>query len=263
MAHRYLASWCTLRRQTAGSVTASATTGRWHDRARHRRTAGAVPCGASVPPRCAAPAAGSGQNRLPGSLRAHWPARRGRARWPSPRSAPPRCWTAGRTMTARSACWPSAAETIGGPGADVAWPWPAPRLSYANARSPRRSSWQARRLVMTNCCAAGCGLLEWLLAGETCDGHLSWSRPAAGARASRGPASTSSRSRRPRSPTPAPGRRASPATRAGWRGGHGVAWFLGDNDAGVPLLDPETGGGCDGLTATGRTATRAPSRRSR
>ncbi len=31
-----------------------------------------------------------------------------------------------------------------------------------------------------------------------------------------------------------------------------VAWFLGDNDAKVPLLDEETGGGCDGLTATGR-----------
>jgi len=31
-----------------------------------------------------------------------------------------------------------------------------------------------------------------------------------------------------------------------------VAWFLGDNDARVPLLDEQTGGGCDGLTATGR-----------
>jgi len=31
-----------------------------------------------------------------------------------------------------------------------------------------------------------------------------------------------------------------------------VAWFLGDNDTGVALLDQQTGGGCDGLTRTGR-----------
>ena len=32
-----------------------------------------------------------------------------------------------------------------------------------------------------------------------------------------------------------------------------VAWFLGDNDARVPLLDERTGGGCDGLSRTGRS----------
>ena len=31
-------------------------------------------------------------------------------------------------------------------------------------------------------------------------------------------------------------------------------WFLGTNDTGVPLLDEETGGGCDGLTRDGRNA---------
>ena len=31
-----------------------------------------------------------------------------------------------------------------------------------------------------------------------------------------------------------------------------VAWFLGDNDAKVALLDEQTGGGCDGLTPAGR-----------
>ena len=29
-------------------------------------------------------------------------------------------------------------------------------------------------------------------------------------------------------------------------------WFLGANDTGVELLDPETGGGCDGLQRAGR-----------
>ncbi len=32
-----------------------------------------------------------------------------------------------------------------------------------------------------------------------------------------------------------------------------VAWFLGDNDARVPLLDEQTGGECDGLGPTGRS----------
>jgi hypothetical protein len=33
-----------------------------------------------------------------------------------------------------------------------------------------------------------------------------------------------------------------------------VGWFLGDNDTGTELYDPATGGGFDGLTATGRNA---------
>jgi hypothetical protein len=32
-----------------------------------------------------------------------------------------------------------------------------------------------------------------------------------------------------------------------------VAWFLGDNDAGIPLLDEQTGGGCDSLGPAGRS----------
>ena len=31
-----------------------------------------------------------------------------------------------------------------------------------------------------------------------------------------------------------------------------VGWFLGDNDSGVPMHDPGTGGGYDGLTTTER-----------
>jgi hypothetical protein len=32
-----------------------------------------------------------------------------------------------------------------------------------------------------------------------------------------------------------------------------VAWFLGDNDTKIPLLDERTGGGCDGLSRTSRS----------
>ena len=39
----------------------------------------------------------------------------------------------------------------------------------------------------------------------------------------------------------------------GWRPGLELAggWFLGDNDAGAAMSDPRTGGGYDGLQATG------------
>lgn len=40
----------------------------------------------------------------------------------------------------------------------------------------------------------------------------------------------------------------------GWLSGAGmcVAWFLGDNDAKIPMLNVHTGGGHDGLGPTGR-----------
>ncbi len=40
-----------------------------------------------------------------------------------------------------------------------------------------------------------------------------------------------------------------------WLGGAqlAVAWFLGDNDAKIPLLDDKTGGGCDGLSRNSRS----------
>jgi hypothetical protein len=38
-----------------------------------------------------------------------------------------------------------------------------------------------------------------------------------------------------------------------WREGVRLAadWFVGDNDARIPMCDPATGGGFDGLTAAG------------
>ena len=68
-----------------------------------------------------------------------------------------------------------------------------------------------------------------------------------------GPRSTSSRSRWPRWPTPARGPSLSPGD-ARWAEGVelAAAWFLGANDAGTPLLDPDSGGGCDGLERDGR-----------
>jgi hypothetical protein len=147
----------------------------------------------------------------------------------------------------------AAVTVIGEPPADPAWPWPAPRLSYANAAIAEAVIVAGWRLGRDPLVRQGLGMLEWLLAGETRDGHLSvvpvggWG---------------------PGEPRPAFDQqpievaaladacvRAAAVTGDGsWLAGlHlSVAWFLGDNDAQIPLLDERTGGGCDGLGRTSR-----------
>ncbi len=56
--------------------------------------------------------------------------------------------------------------------AEPAWPWPAPRLSYANAIAEAIivAGWKlGRDRVLRN----GLRMLRWLLTGETRDGYLS------------------------------------------------------------------------------------------
>ncbi|HEY5358600.1 MAG TPA: glycosyltransferase [Streptosporangiaceae bacterium] len=147
----------------------------------------------------------------------------------------------------------AAVTVIGEPPADPAWPWPAPRLSYANAAIAEAVIVAGWRLGREPLVRQGLGMLEWLLAGETRNGHLSvvpvggWG---------------------PGEPRPAFDQqpievaaladacvRATAVTGDGsWLAGlHlSVAWFLGDNDARIPLLDERTGGGCDGLGPTSR-----------
>ncbi len=147
----------------------------------------------------------------------------------------------------------SAAETIGGPAMDAAWPWPEPRLSYANGAVAEAVIVAGEKLGEDKVLRGGLRMLEWLLAGEIRNGRLSvvpvggWG---------------------PGEPRPAFDQQpieaaalADACTRAAavtgdtsWLAGVEmcVAWFLGDNDTGVPLLDEQTGGGCDGLTASGR-----------
>lgn len=134
-----------------------------------------------------------------------------------------------------------------------AWPWPEPRLAYANAAWAEAliaAGWGLRddRLV-----ADGIRLLEWLLATESSGDRLSLT-PAGGW----GPGE------------PRPGFDQQPieaatladaCARAFDLTGDGrfavgveraVSWFLGENDAHVSMFDPETGGGYDGLERGGR-----------
>ena len=136
---------------------------------------------------------------------------------------------------------------------DRAWPWPEPRLRYANATLPEVLIAAGSLLGEPAWLADGLRLLDWLLEVETAGDHLSMT-PVAGWT----------------SGEPRPGfdqqpievatladacARAYAVTGADrWRDGLQlcVSWFLGANDVGISLLDDISGGGCDGLHPGGR-----------
>ena len=128
--------------------------------------------------------------------------------------------------------------------ATAGWPWPEHRLTYANATLPEAMIAAGSALDRPALMEHGLELLEWLLDRESQRGHLSVT-PVGGS----GPDdevrdSTNSPLRSPlslmRVPAPAP----STATDDGRTGSTAAAnWFLGDNDSGVLMWDPEDGGG--------------------
>lgn len=145
-----------------------------------------------------------------------------------------------------------AAEVIGARSTDAAWPWPEPRLTYANAVLPDALLAAGIALGSASLVDDGLSLLDWLLERETNDGHLSVT-----------PVGGSGRDE------PAHGFDQQPievATMAdacarasrltSWpRFNEGLrmaaAWFDGDNDAHTVMWDPATLGGYDGLEAHG------------
>ena len=147
----------------------------------------------------------------------------------------------------------AAAAMIGRPSPEPDWPWPEPRLRYANAALPEVLLAVGEVLGLPALVADGALLLDWLLAVQTRDGHLSVV-PAGG----RGPADSP------------PGFDQQPIEVAAladacatayevsheprWLPGIelAVSWFLGNNDTGTTLYDATSGGGCDGLQPVGR-----------
>ncbi len=138
------------------------------------------------------------------------------------------------------------------PGGDPNWPWPEPRLTYANAVLPEAMIVAGVALEDATLQQRGLDLLAWLLDHETVGGHLS-PTPVGGS----GPGD------------PRPGFDQQPieiATIADacaracgvdpspiWPDGlrTAAAWFEGANDVGLRMWDPHTGGGFDGLHANG------------
>ena len=101
-------------------------------------------------------------------------ARRGRGRWPSPRSARPRCSPSTRPRPAPAAAGRRRRRRSAPTGADAAWPWPEARLTYANAALPEAllaAGHLARASRRWSTTASRC--CGWLLDRETVDGHLS------------------------------------------------------------------------------------------
>jgi hypothetical protein len=147
----------------------------------------------------------------------------------------------------------AAAVAVGRPAVDKAWPWPEPRLSYANAVLPEALLAAGSVLSSPSLVADGLRLLGWLLDEQTRDGHLSVVPVGGRGRGEVGPgfdqqpievaalADACARAHRI-------------AGRQRWADGSelAAAWFLGDNDSGTSMHDPAGGGGFDGLERDGR-----------
>jgi hypothetical protein len=142
--------------------------------------------------------------------------------------------------------------TIGPLSTDTDWPWPEPRLSYANAALPETLIAAGQILDRPDVLDNGLTLLRWLIDRETVDDHLS-PTPVDGA--DRGVA-TRQFDQQPIEVAALADACARAYAATGdddWRRGVdlGVDWFAGKNDLGAMMWDPETNGGYDGLTATG------------
>lgn len=146
-----------------------------------------------------------------------------------------------------------AVGVIGELPASAAWPWPLPRLSYANAVIAEAVIVAGWKLASEPVLRDGLRMLEWLLAGETRDGHLSVV-PAGGWSQGEQRPGFDQRPIEVAALADACTRAATVTGDTGWLDGVArcVAWFLGDNDARVPMLDERTGGCSDGLGRTSR-----------
>lgn len=146
-----------------------------------------------------------------------------------------------------------AAGHIGRPSYDEVWPWPQPRLTYANAVLPEVLLAAGAALDLPLVTADGLMLLGWLLDVQTRDGHLSVV-PVGG----RGPSdAVGGFDQQPievAAVADACARAFAVTDDPRWRDGVelAAAWFAGSNDANTSLMDAVSGGGCDGLEPHGR-----------
>ncbi|HUG84981.1 MAG TPA: hypothetical protein VMM13_10470 [Euzebya sp.] len=145
-----------------------------------------------------------------------------------------------------------AADRLPAPRRSAAWPWPEPRLRYANALLPEAMIAAGRLLDRPALTRDGLRLLGWLLARETVGGHLSLTPVGGRGPGEVGPAFD-------QQPIEAAAladacvRAAAVDADPRWREGiaAAVSWFDGANDGGHRMWDPATGGGYDGLTVSG------------
>jgi hypothetical protein len=144
------------------------------------------------------------------------------------------------------------AASLAAPNGDPAWPWPEPRLTYANA--VLAEAMIAAGIVLDDMMLRqrGLDLLGWLIEYETSDGHLS-PTPVGGRGAEDARPGFDQQPIEVATLADACARAAVVDASAIWPDAvrAAAAWFMGDNDAGQVMWDPETGGGYDGLHADG------------
>lgn len=133
------------------------------------------------------------------------------------------------------------------------WVWPESKLTYDNARYPEALIGAGRVLSDQGAVAEGLALLRWLVDVEriTPEGHFSWTPVGGRSIANMDPGFD-------QQPLEAWAMIDAASVAARLDGSHWFdvaetarSWFLGANDLGVEMVDPETGGGFDGLTPTG------------
>ena len=145
-----------------------------------------------------------------------------------------------------------AADAMSGTRGRGQWPWPEDRLTYANATLPEAMIAAGSVLGRPALTGRGLELLEWLLARETRRGCLSVTPVGGNGPEDEGPGFD-------QQPIEVAALADACARAEGidrdqrWVEGIAAAanWFHGDNDSGVVMWDPVTGGGFDGLERTG------------
>jgi hypothetical protein len=132
------------------------------------------------------------------------------------------------------------------------WPWPEQRLTYANATLPEAMIAAGSVLGRPFLVEQGVQLLEWLLARETRHGHLSIT-PVGGSGPDDVGLGFDQQPIEVAALADACVRAEAVTGDRRWADGITAAanWFLGDNDSGITMWDPETGGAYDGLEAHG------------
>jgi hypothetical protein len=145
-----------------------------------------------------------------------------------------------------------AVVTIGPVSDDRTWPWPEDRLSYANAALPEALIAAGSLLDRPEVLADGLFLLRWLLDRQIVEGHLSVV-PVGGAGPGDRPPAFDQQPIEAAALADACARAESVTGDAAWREGVelAVGWFTGNNDVGVSMSAPDTGGAFDGLTPNG------------
>ena len=179
---------------------------------------------------------------------------RTRIPWRSRRSAPPRYSSDGPAIPARWRCSPSPVPSSASRPPMRRGRGRPPGSATRTRPSPRPSSRPARNSAAIISCGTACACSAGCWPARPATATCRWSRPGAGAAARTAPPSTS---------TPievaaladACTRAAAVTGDTAWLTGveMSVTWLLGDNDAGIPMLDERTGGCSDALGRTSRS----------